>query len=93
LGARVQETAGQREDLPEEASQTYKELFEDPDNEWNAEFESDGGNAESFMDDLDNPGVRHLIDGDGFNAGDVDDWHNRSVVQLNLPHTAGFCGT
>ena len=82
-------------DLPEEAARTYKELFEtNPDNEWNAEFgdsnsdsESGGGGGGgggfedrgSYLADLDRPGTRPLIDGDGFSAGDVDDWHSKCV--------------
>ncbi len=62
-------------DIPEEAAQTYKELFEDPHNEWNAELESD--DAASYMHDMDNPGIRGLIDGDGFDSGDVADWHSK----------------
>ncbi|EIE24136.1 integrin alpha N-terminal domain-containing protein [Coccomyxa subellipsoidea C-169] len=64
-------------DIPEEAAQTYKELFEDPHNEWNAELESD--DAASYMHDMDNPGIRGLIDGDGFDSGDVADWHSKYV--------------
>jgi hypothetical protein len=62
-------------DIPEEATQTYKELFEEPHNEWNAEMESD--DAASYLNDMDNPGIRGLIDGDGFDSGDVADWHSK----------------
>ncbi len=68
--------AGEDGLLPEEARQSYKELFENPDNEWNAELESDADSA-SYMNDMDNPGIRGLIDGDGFDSGDVDDWRSK----------------
>ncbi|CAL8462321.1 g1854 [Coccomyxa elongata] len=70
--------AGEDGLLPEEARQSYKELFENPDNEWNAELESDADSA-SYMNDMDNPGIRGLIDGDGFDSGDVDDWRSKYV--------------
>ena len=79
-------------DPSEEASRTYQELFQtNPDNEWNAEFgdsdteKSGGGGFEergSYLTDLDPPGIRPLIDGDGFSAGDVDDWHSKCAWTL-----------
>lgn len=88
----AQVVAGGDADLPEEAKQTYKELFENQsDNEWNAELGSESGGSDaagegaSYMGDMDNAGIRGLIDGDGFNPRDVDSWHNKCAC-VTLRH-------
>lgn len=62
----------------EEAKQSYKELFSDPGNEWNAELDSDTeSESGGYLADLDNPDTAHLISGDGFTPDDVDDWNEK----------------
>ncbi len=70
------EGTAQGNGMTEEARQSYKDLFKDPDNEWNAELDSDteGG---GYLADLDNADTNTLISGDGFNADDVDSWNEK----------------
>ena len=74
--------------MPDEAAATYKELFDtNPDNEWNADFGDEDSTVEgsgaaageggSYLGALDGEGTRALIDGDGFDSGDIDDWRTR----------------
>ena len=60
----------------DEATKSYKELFTDPDNEWNAEMDSDEEDR-GYLADMDNPDTKHLISGDGFNPDDVDSWNEK----------------
>ena len=60
----------------EEARQSYKDLFSNPNNEWNAELDSDTESG-GYLADMDNPDTNHLISGDGFNANDVDSWNEK----------------
>ena len=60
----------------DEATKSYKELFTDPDNEWNAEMDSDEGDR-GYLADMDNPDTKHLISGDGFHPDDVDSWNEK----------------
>ena len=60
----------------DEATKSYKELFTDPDNEWNAEMDSDE-EGRGYLADMDNSDTNHLISGDGFNPDDVDSWNEK----------------
>jgi hypothetical protein len=93
--------------MPDEAAASYQELFGNPDNEWNAEFGEDGssgaageggtgddgggGGGSSYLGDLDAEGTRGLIDGDGFDSGDIDDWRTRCSPSTPL-HVLRHCG-
>ena len=70
------ERTAQGNGMTEEARQSYKDLFKDPDNEWNAELDSDTESG-GYLTDLDNPDTNHLISGDGFNSDDVDSWNEK----------------
>ena len=70
------EEGGQGSFMTEEAKQSYKDLFSNPDNEWNAESDSEADDR-GFLADLDNPDTNHLISGDGFSADDVDSWNEK----------------
>lgn len=62
--------------MTEEAKQSYKELFSNPDNEWNAESDSEADEG-GYLADMDNPDTSHLINGDGFELDDVDNWNEK----------------
>ncbi len=68
--------SGQGSFVTEEAKQSYKELFSNPDNEWNAESDSESEDR-GYLADMDNPDTSHLISGDGFSLDDVDDWNEK----------------
>jgi len=70
------EWTAQGNGMTEEARQSYKDLFKDPDNEWNAELDSDTESG-GYLADLDNADTNTLISGDGFNADDVDSWNEK----------------
>ncbi len=62
--------------VTEEAKQSYKDLFSNPDNEWNAESDSETDDR-GYLADMDNPDTSHLISGDGFSLDDVDNWNEK----------------
>ena len=75
-GVQAEGGSGQGGLITEEAKQSYKELFSNPDNEWNAESDSKAGER-GYLADMDNPDTNHLISGDGFSLDDVDNWNEK----------------